>query len=138
MSHYLSNLRDIEFNLFEVFGRDQVLGSGPFSEVDADTAREILHEVDRMAREDLAPSFESADRNPPVFDPTTSTVTMPEDFKAAYQARWTPSGSGSRSPRQLGGQPAPSSLKWSVAELVLGANPPIHLYSAGPGFATVI
>ena len=28
MSHYKSNLRDIEFNLFEVFGRDEVLGPG--------------------------------------------------------------------------------------------------------------
>ena len=35
MSHYKSNLRDIEFNLFEVLGRDEVLGTGPFAEVDA-------------------------------------------------------------------------------------------------------
>jgi hypothetical protein len=30
MSHYKHNLRDLEFALFEVFGRDQVLGTGPF------------------------------------------------------------------------------------------------------------
>ena len=29
MSHYKSNLRDIEFNLFEVLGRGEVLGQGP-------------------------------------------------------------------------------------------------------------
>jgi len=29
MGHYKSNLRDIEFNLFEVFGADKVLGTGP-------------------------------------------------------------------------------------------------------------
>ena len=139
MSHYKSNLRDIEFNLFEVFGRDQVLGSGPFAEVDADTAREILHEVDRLAREELAPSFETADRNPPVFDPATHSVTMPEDFTAAYQAlhgrRVVPARAprGARWPART--RPASSGR---VAELVLGANPPIHLYSAGPGFATVI
>ena len=28
MSHYKSNLRDIEFNLFEVFGRQEILGAG--------------------------------------------------------------------------------------------------------------
>jgi alkylation response protein AidB-like acyl-CoA dehydrogenase len=138
MSHYKSNLRDIEFNLFEVFGRDQVLGSGPFSEVDAATAREILHEVDRLAREDLAPSFETADRNPPVFDPATHSVTMPEDFTAAYRALMDAEWFRLEIPEELGGQPAPSSLKWSIRELVLGANPPIHLYSAGPGFATVL
>ena len=42
MSHYKSNIRDIEFNLFEVFGRDQVLGTGPFEDIDTDTARSIL------------------------------------------------------------------------------------------------
>ena len=44
MSHYKSNLRDIEFNLFEVLGRDEVLGTGPFAEVDGETAREVLAE----------------------------------------------------------------------------------------------
>ena len=39
MSHYRSNLRDIEFNLFEVLGRDRVLGTGPFEDVDEETAR---------------------------------------------------------------------------------------------------
>ena len=34
MGHYKSNLRDIEFNLFEVFGRDEVLGQGPYEAVD--------------------------------------------------------------------------------------------------------
>ena len=29
MSHYKSNLRDIEFNLFELLGRQEVLGTGP-------------------------------------------------------------------------------------------------------------
>ena len=62
MSHYKSNLRDIEFNLFEVLNRDEVLGTGPFAEVDSDTAREVLAEVDRLAREDLAASFEDSDR----------------------------------------------------------------------------
>ena len=47
MSHYKSNLRDVEFNLFEVFGRQEVLGAGPFAEVDEETARDMLAEVDR-------------------------------------------------------------------------------------------
>ena len=81
MSHYKSNIRDIEFNLFEVLARDEVLGQAPFEEVDADTARSILHEVDRLAREELAASFEDSDRNPPVYDPATCSVTMPESFK---------------------------------------------------------
>ena len=86
MSHYKTNLRDIEFNLFEVLGRDEVLGTGPFAEVDGETARSILAEVDRLAREDLAASYEDSDRNPPVFDPQTNTAPVPESFRKSYQA----------------------------------------------------
>ncbi len=39
MGHYKSNLRDIEFNLFEVLGTGDLLGTGPFAEIDRDTAR---------------------------------------------------------------------------------------------------
>ena len=42
MGHYRSNLRDIEFTLFEVFGVGERLGQGPFAEVDEETARGIL------------------------------------------------------------------------------------------------
>ena len=74
MSHYKTNMRDIEFNLFEVLGRDEVLGQGPFEAIDGETARSILGEVERLAREDLAASYEDSDRNPPVFDPATHTA----------------------------------------------------------------
>ena len=86
MSHYKHNLRDLEFTLFEVLGRQAVLGTGPFDEVDADTAREMLHEVARLATDDLAPSLLDSDRNPPVYDPATYTVRIPESFKRSYRA----------------------------------------------------
>ena len=40
MTHYKSNLRDLEFNLFEVFNRQEIMGSGPFEDLDEDTARD--------------------------------------------------------------------------------------------------
>src|SRR5689334_14706573 len=86
MTHYKSNLRDLEFNLFEVFGVDRVLGQGPYGDIDVDTARSILGEVDRLAREDLAASYTDGDRNPPVFDPATHSVRMPDSFRKSYRA----------------------------------------------------
>src|SRR3954447_4267112 len=86
VTHYKTNLRDIEFNLFEVLGRDEVLGTGPFAEVDGETARSILAEVDRLSREDLAASYEDSDREPPVFDPETHTAPLGESFKKSYRA----------------------------------------------------
>ena len=138
MSHYKSNVRDIEFNLFEVFGRDQVLGHGPFEEVDVDTARSILAEVDRLAREDLAASFEDADRNPPVFDPEAATADLPESFKKSYQAWMDAEYWRLALPVELGGQPAPSSLNWAIGELVLGSNAPVWMYACGPSFAAIV
>jgi alkylation response protein AidB-like acyl-CoA dehydrogenase len=138
VSHYKSNIRDIEFNLFEVFGRDEVLGNGLFEEVDQDTAKSILSEIDRLAREDIAASFEDGDRNPPVFDPETHSVKMTESFAKSYQAFMDAEWYRLQLPTELGGQPAPASLIWSMAELILGANPPVWMYAAGPNFANVV
>lgn len=138
MSHYKSNIRDIEFNLFEVLGRDEVLGTGPFAEVDADTAREVLAEVDRLAREELAESFVDADRNPPVFDPKTNTAPVPASFKKSYDAWMDAEFWRLTTMAELGGTPAPSSICWAMGEMVLGANPAIWMYGAGPMFAGVL
>jgi alkylation response protein AidB-like acyl-CoA dehydrogenase len=138
VSHYKTNLRDIEFNLFEVLGRDEVLGTGPFAEVDGETARSILAEVDRLAREDLAASYADSDRNPPVFDPTTATAPLPEPFKKSYRAWMDAEYWRLQITEDLGGTPAPSSLNWAIAEMILGSNAPIWMYGCGPAFAGVI
>ncbi|MEZ5094539.1 acyl-CoA dehydrogenase [Nocardioides sp.] len=138
MSHYKSNLRDIEFNLFEVLGRDQVLGQGPFADVDADTAREILAEVDRLCREDLADSYVEADRTPPVFDPATHTAPVPDAFAKSYRAWMDAEYWRLGIVEELGGTPAPSTLNWAIGEMVLGANAPIWMYACGPAFAGVV
>jgi len=138
MGHYKSNLRDIEFNLFELLGRDEVLGTGPFSEVDPATAREILVEVERLAREDLAASFEDSDRTPPVFDPQTHTAPVPDAFKKSYRAWMDAEYWRLATLAELGGTPVPSSFGWAVGEMVLGANPAVWMYGAGPMFAGVI
>src|SRR3954471_22380526 len=138
MSHYKHNLRDLEFTLFEVLGRQAILGTGPFEEVDPDTAREMLHEVARLATEDLAPSLLDSDRNPPVYNPATHSVRLPESFKRSYQAYVDAEFWRTDVPVELGGTPVPPSLRWALAELVLGSNPAVHMYSSGFSFAKVV
>jgi alkylation response protein AidB-like acyl-CoA dehydrogenase len=138
VSHYKSNLRDIEFNLFEVLGRDEVLGQGPFAEVDGETAREILAEVDRLCREDIAASYVEADRTPPVYDPETQTAPVPESFEKSYRAWMDAEYWRLGIVEELGGTPAPSTLNWAIGEMVLGANAPIWMYACGPAFAGVV
>ena len=138
MGHYKSNLRDIEFNLFEVLGRDAVYGSGPFAETDTDTARSILAEMARLAENELAESFIESDRTPPVFDPETHTAPLPETFRRSYRAymdaEWWRMSIG----EELGGLTAPRSLIWAAGENVLGSNPAIWMYASGPSFSRVI
>jgi alkylation response protein AidB-like acyl-CoA dehydrogenase len=138
MTHYKSNLRDLEFNLFEVFGADKAFGQAPFDEIDADTARDVLAEVNRLAREDLAASYEDADRNPPRFDPATNTAPLPESFKKSYAQFMASEFWRLDLPSVLGGTLAPRALWWAIAENVLGANAPIWMYSNGPSFAHVL
>jgi len=138
MGHYKSNLRDLEFNLFEVFGRAAVLGQGPYADVDADTAREMLHQVARLAENQLADSLLDSDRNPPVFDPATHSVTIPESFKKSYRAYLDSEFWSVDIPSELGGTVVPPSLKWAMNELVLGANPSVAMYAASFSFAKVL
>ncbi|GAY16418.1 acyl-CoA dehydrogenase [Mycobacterium sp. shizuoka-1] len=137
MSHYKSNVRDQVFNLFEVFGLEKALGQGSYSDVDADTAREMLQEMSRLAEGPIAASFVEGDRNPPVFDPETHSVKLPEAFKksvhAVTEAGWDKVGIE----EELGGTPVPRALVWALAEHVLGANPAVWMYAGGAGFSSI-
>ncbi|MFD3744808.1 acyl-CoA dehydrogenase [Nocardia sp. NPDC058633] len=137
MGHYKANVRDLEFNLFEVLGIGKVLDAGAFGDLDTDTVKEMLSEVRRLAEGPLADSFADADRNPPVFDPNTHTVKLPESFKKSYKA--LEDGEWAKVPLndELGGLGAPSAIAWALSEMVLGANPPVQMYAAGAGFAQV-
>ncbi|HEX2143672.1 MAG TPA: acyl-CoA dehydrogenase family protein, partial [Glycomyces sp.] len=135
MTHFRHNVRDLEFNLFEVFGADKILDHPAFADLDEGTAREILAELARLSEEELAASFVEGDRNPPVFDPATNSVTLPESFKKSYRAFIDAEYWRLDLPEELGGTFAPRMLWWSIAELVLGANPALWMYAAGSSFA---
>ncbi len=138
MSHYKTNLRDLEFNLFEVLQVQERMGVGPYAEMDRDTAHDILAELDRLARGPLAESFAESDRHPPTFDPETHTVELPAAFKKSYQALWDGEWYRLDLPAELGGFGAPPTLRWAASELMLGANPAVFIYMSGPSMAYVI
>jgi alkylation response protein AidB-like acyl-CoA dehydrogenase len=138
MGHFKSNVRDIEFNLFEVFGTDKVLENAPFQDLDEATARGMVEEVAKLAEGPLAASFADADRNPPVFDPETHSVTIPESFKKSYKALHDSEFWRVETIPELGGQLVPRTLVWAIAEQILGANPALHMYKAGAPFAGIL
>jgi alkylation response protein AidB-like acyl-CoA dehydrogenase len=137
MGHFRSDLRDVEFDLFEVF-RVQDGPVGPEVDTDPDTLRDLLRELDRLATGPLAEGFAEADRQPPAFDPATHTVTVPEPVRRAYRllrdGEWWRLGL----PPELGGIGVPATVQWAAAELILGANPAVFMYLAGPRFASIV
>ena len=138
MSHYISNVRDIEFNLFEVLGTDDVLKSGAFGDLDTETVRIMLDEASRLAEGPVAESFAETDRTPPTYDPETFVVTLPEALKESVHAwtdaDWLKLGLG----EEIGGVPAPSTVSWAIAEFMVGAMPAGFFYLAGPAFAQLL
>ena len=78
MGHYLANLRDIEFCLFDLLEREKILGTSIYKDLDRETVMGMLEEVKRLAENDLAASFIEGDRLGVDFDPATGDVKLPE------------------------------------------------------------
>lgn len=137
MSHYIANLRDIEFCLFDLLEREKVLGTSVFSEIDRETAMGMLEEIKRLAENDLAASFVEGDRLGTTFNKETGDVTVPASFKKSYRAYIDNEWWRIDAPVEIGGTKIPASLRWAIAEMVLGANPAVHIYASGASMAQV-
>ena len=139
MGHYIANVRDIEFNLFEVLGLGSVLESGGYGDLDVDTVRTMLDEVARLAEGPVAESFASADRHPPVFDPQTHSISVPGELAKSVQAvkdaEWWRIGIA----EEIGGVAAPAPLVWAINEILLVANSSAAFWWAlGPAMANAL
>ena len=139
VGHYRSNLRDLEFNLFEVFGIQKRLGAGPFRLADEESVRAVLSQLNDLATGELAESFADGDREPPGFDRASSSVTVPERLKSAYERLRSGGWHRLSLPEELGGYGLPPTVQWAAAELLLGSNAPLYMYfSAVPNAAHIL
>jgi alkylation response protein AidB-like acyl-CoA dehydrogenase len=138
MGHYKSNVRDLEFNLFEVLQLEKALATGEFGDLDGGSVRQMLAEASKLAEGPLAEAFADADRHPPTFDPETHVVTIPDSFKKSFKAwqrgEWFRIGLD----EEIGGVPAPAVVAWAVNEFPLGAQPAAFMYLAGPILANIL
>jgi alkylation response protein AidB-like acyl-CoA dehydrogenase len=137
--HYRSNLRDVEFNLFEYLRvQDDVLGHGPFAEFDEATARETLRAYEVFCRNELAKSYASADREGLKFDVETGSVTLPAGLKEAYHQWYEQGWQMLALPTHMGGTGAPPSVNWAAFEFGAGANASLIYYLLGATLCRVI
>ena len=130
-------MRDIEFCLFDLLGRENILGTSLYKDMDKETALGMLGEIKRLAENDLAASFVDGDRLGTTFDKATGSVTVPESFKKSYRAYIDNEWWRLDAPVEIGGMATPASIRWAIAEMVLGSNPAIHIYASGASFANV-
>ncbi len=135
MSHYKANLRDAEFNLFEVHRIQDYMG-GHWPDLDEDTARDTLVEIERLAREDFAASYIDQDRIP--LKLVDGEVHIPDSVKASVAAFREGGWNKFSLPEELGGFPVPNTLFWAGQEMLLAANTTAQFYSGGSLFAYVL
>ncbi|MCB0950873.1 MAG: acyl-CoA dehydrogenase, partial [Mycobacterium sp.] len=138
MGHYRSNVRDLEFNLFEMLALEKVFATGTFGDLDGESVRQMLDEAAKLAEGPLAEAFADTDRQPPTFDPAAHSVSIPAPFKKAFGAwhdgEWFRVGMA----EDIGGVPAPAMVEWAINEFALGAQPAAFIYSAGPKMADIL
>ncbi len=136
MSHYRSNLRDLEFNLFEVHRLGDYVGRDPYPALDANIAHDVLVEVERLASQDWAASFEAADRED--LQLVDGEVRLPDVLKQSLAAFREGGWDRFGLPEALGGTEVPHLLFWATQELFLGGNPTATFYGGGNLFTRVI
>jgi alkylation response protein AidB-like acyl-CoA dehydrogenase len=139
LGHYIANLRDLQFNLFEVLNIGTILGSGRYRDLDVDTVHTMLDEVARLAEGPIAESFADADRNPPVFEPDRHTISVSAELAKSVQAvkdaEWWRIGLA----EEIGGVSAPGPVTWAINEMLHCANPAAaFFYSTGPAMANAL
>ncbi len=136
MSHYKSNLRDIEFNLYEVLKIQDHLGSGEWAGLDRETVDDILTEIERIATEDFAASYADQDRIP--LELVDGVVTIPDSVKKSMKAFKDGGWNRLGLTEEMGGIPAPPTVMWAVSEMLFAANTTVQFYAGGALFARVL
>jgi alkylation response protein AidB-like acyl-CoA dehydrogenase len=136
--HYKSNLRDIQFNLFEFQKvQDFALGKGPYTNMDFETSKDILTNFEAMCRDEFSTSFVESDRVPLKLD-SEGNVTLPEGLIKTidlfYEQQWNLL----ELPEHLGGYGIPRSVYWASFELIVGANPAACFYLLGNFIPVII
>ncbi len=138
MSHYKSNLRDIEFNLFEVLGADEYYGTGPFAAMDPDTSKMVLQGVNQFCTEGIwADSFVPVDRTPLTLD-DDGNVTAPDELVEALDAYYDAGWHTLPLPTHLGGFGAPPTIRWATTELFAGGHATASLWPIGALMSMII
>ncbi len=130
INRYKADLRELFFVLFEQFDFKSIAGKGPYEGWDEETAKAIITESYRFAREVLGPLNATADREGCKL--VDGKVVTPKGFKEAWKQLYEAGLKQIAIPKEHGGQGAPYALYAMIEELTSGANVAFNMY---PGLA---
>jgi len=130
INRFKADLRELFFVLFEQFPFKDIAGKGPYEGWDEDTAKAIVTETYRFAREVLGPLNSTGDREGCKL--VDGKVITPKGYKEAWKQLYEAGLRQMGAPKEFGGQGAPLSLAALVEELTSGANVAFNMY---PGLA---
>ncbi|MBX5481981.1 MAG: acyl-CoA dehydrogenase [Myxococcaceae bacterium] len=127
INRYKTDLRDMQFTLFEQFKLGELLGQAPFEAWGRDETMAVLAETYRFAREVTGPLNASGDREGCRL--VDGEVKTPKGYKDAW-AKLNEAGfkTISLSPEH-GGQGAPAMIQALVEEMLSGSNTAFNMYA---------
>ncbi|SEI12797.1 Acyl-CoA dehydrogenase N terminal [Rheinheimera pacifica] len=128
MSHYQAPLKDICFNLFDVWQLDKYWQQQSQLQelIEADTAKAILEEAAKICEQQLVPFSGEADKHGAQLK--DGKVTLPQHYKIAYQSLTEGGWTSLSGDPQYGGMGMPKALSMMVDEMLCSADIAFSLY----------
>jgi 3-(methylthio)propanoyl-CoA dehydrogenase len=126
VNRYKTDLRDMQFVLFEQFRFGELVGRAPYEAWGVDEAKAILSETYRFAREVLGPLNATGDLEGCRL--VDGQVRTPSGFREAWNQLYESGFQSLSVDPERGGQGAPSMLHVLVEEMLSGSNCAFNMY----------
>jgi alkylation response protein AidB-like acyl-CoA dehydrogenase len=136
VNFYKSDLREMEFALFDQFRLAELFASAPFKHFSADDARLILKEAQTFATEVIGPTMSASDQEGCTL--TDGGVKVPQALHALWKQFYENGWNTLEMSEAEGGQGAPRLLAVAVGEMMTGANTAFHMYPGLSGAAAAV
>ena len=124
------DLRDIKFQLFEVFKvGETLLGKGKYADYDIDTCNMVIDQAAKFAELEIAPTYpDEVHRKPIEATYKDGKVTTPEAYKRLYKLYCEGGYMATGDSPEVGGQGFPAIIASAPAHMFLSSNQAFVMY----------
>ncbi|HKI99662.1 MAG TPA: acyl-CoA dehydrogenase [bacterium] len=126
VNFYKSDLRELEFMLFDQFRLAELFSTAPYKHFSEEDARMILKEAHTFAAEVIGPTMRASDQRG--CEKTPDGVKVPPEFHDLWRQYYENGWNTLEMPEAEGGQGAPRLLGVAVGEMMTGANTAFDMY----------